>query len=138
MLLGRAPIGVQFSGQAHENGRYANKRAEMYFEAVNWIKRGGALPPDDNLLAQLTATTYTYEKRGDRFLIEPKEMVKAKLNGNSPDEADAFILTFAEPVTAIETMGRPRHQSDYNPFDDRKPALGQASKFLYDYDPYAG
>jgi hypothetical protein len=61
----------------------------MYFEAVNWIKRGGALPPDDNLLAQLTATTYTYEKRGDRFLIEPKEMVKAKLNGT--DEADALF-----------------------------------------------
>jgi hypothetical protein len=92
MLLGRAPIGVQFSGHAHENQRYANKRAEMYFDAVNWIKRGGALPPDDNLLAQLTATTYTYEKRGDRFLIEPKEMVKAKLNGNSPDEADAFCF----------------------------------------------
>jgi hypothetical protein len=138
MLLGRAPIGVQFSGHAHENQRYANKRAEMYFDAVAWIKRGGALPPDDNLLAQLTATTYTYEKRGDRFLIEPKEMVKAKLNGNSPDEADAFILTFAEPVTAQDAKGRPRHQSDYNPFADTgKSVIGSASKFQFDYDPFA-
>jgi hypothetical protein len=110
----------------------------MYFDAVNWIKRGGALPPDDNLLAQLTATTYTYEKRGDRFLIEPKEMVKAKLNGNSPDEADAFILTFAEPVQPADVRGRPRHQYAYDPFKDSGRGVdGPASKFLYDYDPYA-
>jgi hypothetical protein len=138
MLLGHAPIGVQFAGHAHESQRYANKRAEMYFDAVNWIKRGGALPPDDNLLAQLTATTYTYEKRGDRFLIEPKEMVKAKLNGNSPDEADAFILTFAEPVQPADVRGRPRHQYAYDPFKDSGRGVdGPASKFLYDYDPYA-
>jgi hypothetical protein len=137
MLLGRAPIGVQFSGHAHENQRYANKRAEMYFDAVAWIKRGGALPPDDNLLAQLTATTYTYEKRGDRFLIEPKEMVKAKLNGNSPDEADAFILTFAEPVTAQDAKGRPRHSVEYNPFQDVNKGMSVASRFTSDYDPYS-
>ena len=138
MLLGRAPIGVQFSGHAHENQRYANKRAEMYFDAVNWIKRGGALPPDDNLLAQLTATTYTYEKRGDRFIIEPKDMVKAKLNGNSPDEADAFILTFAEPVQAAETRGQPKHSSDYNPFADMDKSQGRpSSRFTHEYDPYS-
>jgi hypothetical protein len=136
MLLGRAPIGVQFSAHAHENGRYANKRAEMYFEAINWIKRGGALPPDDNLIAQLTATTYTYEKRGDRFLIEPKELVKAKLNGNSPDEADAFVLTFAEPVTAHYETGRPRHQSDYNPFADMRKSEIDRGRFSFEYDPY--
>jgi hypothetical protein len=134
LLLGRSPVGVQFAGQAHEDSRYANKRAEMYFEAVQWIKRGGALPPDDNLLAQLTATTYTYERRGDRFLIEPKELVKAKLNGASPDEADAFILTFAEPVnSASERRGRPLHEFDYDPFADRK----RTGTFTYDYDPYA-
>jgi hypothetical protein len=139
MILGRAPIGVQFSGQAHEHARYANKRAEMYFDACNWIKRGGALPEDDSLLAQLTATTFTYDKRTDRLIIEPKEIVKSKLNGRSPDEADAFILTFAEPVLAAEKRGSaPRHQSSYDPFsDDRIRALAQPEgKFRSDYDPY--
>lgn len=138
LLLGRAPIGVQFAGQAHEQQRYANKRAEMYFEAVAWIKRGGAIPPDDNLIAQLTATTYTYEKRGDRFLIEPKEMVKAKLNGHSPDEADAFILTFAEPVQAFDRQGRPRHEFDYNPFADKSGNFKPSANFQHDYDPFGG
>jgi hypothetical protein len=108
----------------------------MYFDAVNWIRRGGALPPDDNLLAQLTATTYTYEKRGDRFIIEPKDMVKIKLNGNSPDEADAFILTFAEPVTAADAKGRPRHSVEYNPFDSVGKSVATGSKFTSEYDPY--
>jgi hypothetical protein len=61
------------------------------------IKRGGALPESSELLAALTATTYTFQ--GDRFLIEPKDQVKRKL-GYSPDEADSFVLTFAELVSA--------------------------------------
>jgi phage terminase large subunit len=137
MLLGRAPIGVQFAGQAHESQRYANKRAEMYFDLVNWIKRGGALPPDDNLLAQLTATTYTYEKRGDRFLIEPKDLVKTKLNGNSPDEADACALCHAEAVSAAEATGRPRHQHDYNPFSEDRTSSRPAGRYSYSYDPFS-
>ena len=78
----------------------------MYLDAVNWIKRGGALAEDPHLLAQLTATTYTFDNKG-RMLIEPKDMLKAKLNGQSPDEADAFVLTFAEPVTSARRINSP-------------------------------
>ena len=69
--------------------RYANKRTEMYFEAVDWIRNGGALPPDTSqeLIAALTRTTYSF--RGDRLLLEPKDQVKARL-GYSPDDADAL------------------------------------------------
>src|SRR5213078_2530431 len=97
--LGRDPIGIAFSGKA-SNPRYDNKRTEMYFEAVDWIRRGGALPPgpaSQELIAALSRTTYSF--RGDRLLLEPKEQVKARL-GYSPDDADAFVLTFAQPVTA--------------------------------------
>jgi phage terminase large subunit len=93
--LGRYPVGVHFAGEAHDKARYVNKRAEMYFDAVEWIKRGGALPESPELLAALTQTTYTFQ--ADRFLLEPKDQVKIKI-GYSPDEADAFALTFAEPV----------------------------------------
>ncbi len=135
--LGRAPIGVQFAGEAHQAARYSNKRAEMYFEAVEWIKRGGALPKDDNLLAQLVATTFTYEKRGDRFIIEPKDMVKAKLNGQSPDEADAFILTFAEPVVPKgQIIHRRAPSTAYDPFADFDKML-QSNRRDSGYDPLA-
>ncbi len=42
--LGRAPIGVHSAGEAHNKARYSNKRAEMFLEASQWIKDGGALP----------------------------------------------------------------------------------------------
>ena len=58
-------------------------------------------------LAALTATTYTFQ--GDRFLIEPKDQVKGKL-GYSPDEADAFVLTFAEKVHSAHAR-RPRRMA---------------------------
>jgi hypothetical protein len=64
-------------------GTYDNKRTEMNFQAVDWIRKGGALPPDPSqeLIAALTRTTYSF--RGDRLLLEPKDQVKARL-GDSP------------------------------------------------------
>jgi phage terminase large subunit len=97
--LGHTPIGIPFSGRANDP-RYDNKRTEMYFEAVDWIRRGGQLPPGQashELIAALSQTTYSF--RGDRLLLEPKEQVKSRL-GYSPDDADAFVLTFAQPVAA--------------------------------------
>jgi phage terminase large subunit len=94
-LLGQSPIGVGFAENAANADKYANKRAEMYFEAVEWIKAGGALPNVPELKAALTQTTYSF--RNDTLLLEPKEDIKAKL-GYSPDDADAFVLTFAQPV----------------------------------------
>lgn len=113
--LGKAPIGVEYAGQAHNPARYANKRAEMYFDAVQWIKDGGQLPPIPELSAALTQTLYTF--RGDRLLLEPKEEVKIKL-GYSPDDADAFVQTFAEPVTPKNAPRRraPNIEEDYDAF----------------------
>ena len=97
-LLGHAPIGVGFSSRPNDP-RYDNKRTEMYFETVEWIKKGGAIPEIPELIAALSQTTYSF--RGDRLLLEPKEQVKARL-GYSPDDADALALTFAQAVA-----GRP-------------------------------
>lgn len=83
--LGFSPIGVHFSEKA-ANPRYYNKRTEMIFEFVQWIKRGGALPHSPEMIASLTETTYTH--KGDALIIEPKELIKDRL-GYSPDEMDA-------------------------------------------------
>ena len=114
LRLGRSPISVQFAGQAHKHGLYFNKRAEMYLEAVQWIRRGGALPESRELMRALTETTYTH--KGDRLILEPKDMIKQKL-GFSPDEADAFVLTFAEPVTAKASYAQNRAPLSEKPYD---------------------
>jgi hypothetical protein len=117
--LGRGPIGVHFAGKPHNPSRFVNKRAEMYFDAVEWIRRGGALPDDSHeLLAALTQTTYSFQ--GDKILLEPKDDIKVKL-GYSPDECDAFVLSFAEPVIAPDPLPRRGHNAalaDYHPYKE--------------------
>lgn len=114
--LGKAPIGIHFS-QKSSSDRYFNKRSEMAFNLVDWIKRGGAIPDCKELVQALTQTSYTF--KGEQLLIEPKEDVKAKL-GYSPDHMDALMLTFALPVEKERNPLFPHasqmHTFEYNPF----------------------
>lgn len=100
-VLGKSAVPVQFASNPSMSDRYFNKRAEMFFEFVDWIKKGGALPAEDSeggpeLLKALVNTTYSFKK--DRMILEEKDTIKAKI-GFSPDEADACALTFAEKVS---------------------------------------
>lgn len=134
-LLGRRPIGVHFAAQAHEKMRYENKRAEMYQDMVDWIKQGGALPDDRDLLEDLTNTTYSAPK--GVLILEPKALIKAKQIGRSPDKADALALTFAEPITIAAPQRRiNRNVADYNPFADVDTAASGGYKNVGHYEPF--
>ena len=102
----------------------------MYFEAVQWIRQGGQLPADcPELIAALSQTTYSF--RGDRLLLEPKEQVKQRL-GYSPDDADAFALTFAQPV-----VPRMRHADRTMAFVAWRDARLRRNETIHEYDPLA-
>lgn len=110
------PIGF---GERANDPQYADRRAEMYYECVKWIKDGGALPDVPELVAELSQTTYTLEK--DKLRLEPKKLVKAKI-GRSPDRTDALVLTFAEPVASrvLQDLA-PRvtyRKKSYDPFEE--------------------
>lgn len=111
-------IPINFSGKANDP-RYYNKRAEIYFLAAEWVKRGGALPNMPEIVREATEPTYTI--KGSQFLIEPKEKIKARL-GRSPDLWDAFVVSHG-----CEVVPRPRGIV----------AETQAQRTLGDYDPYA-
>lgn len=130
-LLGKTPIGIQFAGEPQDRERYFNKRAEMAFEFVEWIRRGGALPESNELLSALTQTTYSF--RGDRLLLEPKEVIKVKL-GYSPDDFDSAMMTFGAPVSARNVRQRGGNRSavqdGYDPFASIESAVSGS------YDPF--
>jgi phage terminase large subunit len=117
-LLGRTPVAIHFAGKASDP-RYANKRAEMWFNMAEWIKSGGAIPDVPGLAAELTTPTYSF--KGDHVLVEPKEEIKKRL-GRSPDLADALALTFAHPVMpaprglAAMNQNHGRAETDYDPW----------------------
>lgn len=137
--LGRTTIPIGFAQKASQEQRYYNKRAEMYFELIQWIKSGGALPPEDadgsaEFKKALVNTTFTF--KGDRLLLEEKDDIKAKI-GFSPDEADALALTFAEPVSPRrQGIARVSYSavSDYRPFAELDQSGGRSA--VGDYNPF--
>jgi len=72
------------------NPMYLNLRTELWFSARDWLgKMDCSIPRDEKLIAQLPATPYDYRSDGKIFVLSKEKLPR------SPDEADAFCLTFA-------------------------------------------
>lgn len=126
--IGRNPLDCQFAGKAY-SPKYLNKRAEIWFEMAEWVKKGGALPNIPALVAELTTPTYSFQ--GDKLIIEPKKEIKKRL-GRSPDLADALAVTFAFPVHVNNELLRQKPNKEYNPLD----ALSESSSpVVTEYSP---
>lgn len=117
LAAGLGPIGVQFHAPAFDD-RYKNRRAEMWLEMARWVKRGGALPPVDELRGELIEPTYTF--LNGKFLLEDKDQIKARI-GRSPDLADALALTFAMPDQPAKYMEAltdvNKVETEFNPWE---------------------
>ena len=110
-------IEVPFGSQASKSERFVNKRAEMWYEMAQWIKKGGSLPDDGSLRADLATPTYSFDTRG-RIVLESKDKIKERL-GHSPDKGDALALTFAYTVPQEDIYAQavpPMANTKYNPF----------------------
>lgn len=77
-----------------------NRRAEMWMRSKDWLDQpGGAdIVDDDSLQADACAPGYHYNANS-YLLIESKEHMRQVRKLRSPDEWDAVVLTFAEPVS---------------------------------------
>ena len=111
-----AATGVVFHSPAL-NPRYKNRRAEMWVGMAEWVKHGGALPPIDELVGELTVPTYTFNQ--GKFQLEEKDQIKERL-GRSPDLADALGLTFAipdQPAEIVQAVQQTTHaKTEYDPW----------------------
>lgn len=126
---------IQFGGKptldaastGTQGEKYANKRAEMYGAGRAWIRNGGALPNDPDLKEQLLSITYTFNRKDEIILTSKEDMMK---DGKpSPDDADAFVLTFAHPLQPLPMGDRHSNRQpvahDHDPFSNE--ALGVAA-----------
>lgn len=86
-------------GAGAESKRYVNRRAELHWEARKWIREGGRLVRDPGFL-EIAQISYRENNTG-KLQIEPKEDM-AKRNIPSPDNSDAFILTFINTTAIVE------------------------------------
>ena len=96
-------IGVNGGEKPMNGNKYFNKRAEMWGEGREWLgdDAGVDLPDSDSLQADLTGPSYSYDS-ATRLRLEKKEDMKRR-GIRSPDEGDAWALTFSFPVSINET-----------------------------------
>jgi len=84
-------VGVNGGERATDPTRFANKRAEMYWRAREWILSGGKLEEDADWF-QLTKIKYKVDSSGKIKIMTKEEMLANKVD--SPDVADAFSMGF--------------------------------------------
>ncbi|HHW14931.1 MAG TPA: hypothetical protein GXX28_08380, partial [Firmicutes bacterium] len=93
-------VGVNVAETAMDPERFSDLRSELWWnlrERLNPDPKANtdpiALPPDDELLADLSGVKYKITSRG-QIRVEPKDEMKKRL-GRSPDRADAVVLAVA-------------------------------------------
>lgn len=104
-------VGSAASGLSDKAGqlRFRNKRAEMY-----WVMREAldpvaptpiAIPPDQELLADLCAVRYKVVSMGKYAAIQIREKDEIReILGRSPDKGDAVAMTFVSGIPAPGSM----------------------------------
>lgn len=89
---GLGVVGVREGGSAKDNTRFANVKAEIFWLAADWIKKGGELIENDGF-RQMSLINYK-ENSSSKLILEAKaDLLKRGIP--SPDDADAYALTFA-------------------------------------------
>jgi hypothetical protein len=94
---------------------FANFASQLWWHVRElFIKGDIAIPDDEDLKSQLASRRYQVTRQG--IAIEPKDVYKKRMNGKSPDRADALMYSYADIAT----------------FQDRvKPTVGKSSRERY-------
>jgi phage terminase large subunit len=132
--LGKAPIGIEFAGKAHNVGAllqqarrdvFRLRRMDQARRRAAGERRAARGADPDHLHVQ--GRPLPARAQGSH---EGKARLLARRDGRG-------VLTFAEPVTATRTAVRRdpyRAQMEYDPF----AAQAQPGRALADYDPFTG
>lgn len=103
-------IGINVAESASNDAKYFRLRDELWFKAQAWFAaRDVFIPADEKLVSELTTVTFDYHSDG-RLVVESKKLLK-KRGLPSPNKADAFNLTFAQPDIQRRKLNKYRPQS---------------------------
>ena len=120
--LGRKCIEVNFGSKPNDK-RYRFKVDEMWGNMREWLATGAIPHDDEDLETQLVVREFGYTIAENKINLESKDDLKAR-GEQSPDDADALALTFAEPVGQLDQMyptnphgiHQPTTPATYDPF----------------------
>ena len=89
------PVVPMIGGASADDDRFANARAEWYWEFRGLLERGEAVLPSDcpELVSELGGIRYQMQASDRKIIVESKDKIKKRL-GKSPDYADAFVYCY--------------------------------------------
>ncbi|MCF8034677.1 MAG: hypothetical protein K9K66_04400 [Desulfarculaceae bacterium] len=127
--LGHEVIEVNFGDVATDENKYHNKRSEIWGEMMAWLKAGGSIPDDDDLVDDLVGPLYAHDSKQRLALERKRDMKKRGLA--SPDCGDSLAVTFAEKVSPKSWRGDAQPKVDYDPLQ----GLPDSETSGMDYNP---
>ncbi len=100
---------------------YINKRAEMYYKQRIWFKQGGELVEHKNTHDELKTIKFKRNTKG-KIQIMSKVDMRKKYGYKSPNDADAFALTFLRSISSSNEQEQQNAQEllnslEFDPFD---------------------
>lgn len=139
IAMGRSWQLVWFAGASPDPG-FLNMRAWIHGQMRNWLKSGGAIPPDPKLVRDLTAIETVGRVDGVIQLIAKKD-IKKEL-GWSPGRSDCLAISFAFPVVRKAqllpgTLVPQPAVVPYDPYAAAGGSRGAGQTQQGGYDPYA-
>lgn len=97
--MGLPVIGVNVAESPAVKEKFMKLRDELWWRGREWFEAlDCTLDDDDQLVAELTSVGYDIVDSSGRIKVWSKEKMKKEL-GESPDKADAFLLTLAGPTS---------------------------------------
>jgi len=120
--------------------RCFNRRAEVWWQMAQWVKKEGCLPNDPKLRAELIGPEMGFNGKNELKLETKEEMKRRGLS--SPNRADALSYTFAMPVVPRGerlSSQAARVVSEYDPLERAglvrdRPETGGG--YVSEYDPW--
>lgn len=119
--------GINVAAASKDRERYANAKAERFWNLRDRFIAGDVSGLSDEMLAELAAITWLLDTHG-RIAIEGKADVKAAL-GHSPDLAESLMLALGEGAPQpFEYTAAPAMRSPMDYGHTRQPADGLAGR----------
>jgi hypothetical protein len=98
-------IEINFGDTRTPDMHFYNMRSYMWNQCKEWLPRGAIDRNDEKLEIDLTAPGYHLNK-SNQLVIESKQEMQ-KRNVAPVDDADALVLTFAQPVAPVVVLPPP-------------------------------
>jgi len=96
-------VPLHTQSQSGDVDNYHDLGSEMAFQLADWLKAGGAIPEDQNLVEELVANTYDLDSKGRRRVMGKKDM--KKIIRRSPDRRNALEMAVYNKKSGGQTIG---------------------------------